>query len=183
MAKTRSKAKQKKIDDKVHRAKQLKLSKKQPLINIAAFDQATLCGVAFQASNSDVVNVELWNLKIKSKESQGMKWIRFESRLLKFIRENSIEVIAYELPSGRNINPIIHSSKLIAIIEKTCVENEVEYIEFSASEIKKFATGKGNANKEMMIEYARSLWGYEGKDDNEADALHILHLLKAKINV
>jgi Holliday junction resolvasome RuvABC endonuclease subunit len=183
MTKTRSKAKQKLIDDKVGRAKQLKLSKKQPLMNIAAFDQATKCGVAYQASNTDEFKVELWDLKIGSKESQGMKWIRFEARLLKFIQQNNIEIIAYELPSGRNINPIIHSSKLIAIIEKVCVENEVEYIEFAASEIKKFATSKGNANKEVMIEYAKSLWGYQGEDDNEADAIHILHLLKSKINV
>jgi Holliday junction resolvasome RuvABC endonuclease subunit len=177
-----NKASQKKLDDKIERAKKLKLAKKESAFNIVAFDQATKCGVAVQESGQPFF-VELWDLKIKSKESQGMKWIRFETRVRKLIEEKSIQILAYELPSGRNINPIIHSSKLICVLEKVCVELGVEYIEFSASEIKKFATGKGNANKEMMIEFARELWDYNGKDDNEADALHILHLLKSKINV
>ena len=182
MEKARSKSKQKKIDDKAHRAQQLRLAKKVPIMNICAFDQATKCGVAFQTT-SDNYSYDVWNLKIKSSESKGMKWIRFESRVKKFLDKHSIEILAYELPSGRNINPIIHSSKLICVLEKVCVEMDVEYIEFSASEIKKFATGKGNANKEMMVDYANALWGYCGVDDNEADAIHILHLLKAKINV
>jgi len=176
-----TKGKQKKIDEKVKRAKAIKLAKKDSMMNVAAFDQATRCGVAFQHSGMPF-QVELWDLKIKSKESQGMKWIRFEARLRKFLESNQIKVLAYELPSGRNINPIIHSSKLIAIIEKVSVEMGIEYLELSASEIKKFATGNGNANKALMIESAKTVWGYEGNDDNEADALHILHLLKSKIN-
>ena len=176
-----TKGKQKKIDEKVNRAKSLKLAKKNPPLNIAAFDQATKCGVCYQKSNENY-KVELWNLKINSKTSQGMKWITFESRLRQFILKNEIKILAYELPSGRNINPIIHSSKMIGIIEKVCVEMSVEYYEMSASEIKKFATGNGNAGKPLMIEFAKQLWGYEGDDDNEADAIHILHLLKSKIN-
>lgn len=181
MTKKLSKAKQKKIDEKVNRAKGLKLARKQPIVNIAAFDQATKCGVAFQTTEGDY-QVELWDLKINSKQSQGMKWIMFESRLKKFLKKYDIKVLAYELPSGRNINPIIHSSKLIGVIEKTCVEMEIEYLELAAGEIKKFATGNGNASKDLMIESANSLWDYEGEDDNEADAIHILHLLKSKIN-
>lgn len=178
--KTRSKAKQKKIDEKLNRAIALKTSKKDLFCNIAAFDQATKCGVAYQEKNKPF-QVELWDLKSRSKESQGMKWLRFESKIRKFLKEKNIKILAYELPSGRNINPIIHSSKLICIIEKVCVELSVDYIELSASEIKKFATGNGVAGKPLMIEFAKKLWGYEGEDDNEADAIHILHLLKSKI--
>lgn len=181
MTKQLSKGKQKKVDDKVKRSRALKLARKLPIFNIAAFDQATKCGVAYQTSEDDY-NVELWDLKINSKQSQGMKWIMFESRLKKFLKKYDIKALAYELPSGRNINPIIHSSKLIAVIEKTCVEMDIEYLELAAGEIKKFATGNGNASKSMMIEAAEKLWGYEGDDDNEADAIHILHLLKSKIN-
>lgn len=177
-----SKARQKKKDDKLQRAKNIKLSKKPTELNVVAFDQATLCGVAYEIAGTQKPKTELWDLSIKSKESQGMKWIRFESRLIKFLKKHDIKVLAYELPAGRNINPIIHSSKLIGIIEKVCVQLEIEYIEFSASSIKKFATNNGNAGKPLMIEYARKLWGYKGEDDNESDALHILHLLKSKIN-
>jgi len=91
-------------------------------------------------------------------------------------------VVAYELPAGRNINPIIHSSKLICIIEKICAELDLEYVELATGAIKKFATGNGGASKPLMIEFAGKLWGYQGDDDNQADALHILHFLKSKIN-
>lgn len=177
-----TKAEQKKHDDKLLRLRQIKLSRKPSQYNLVAFDQATLCGVAFQFKDTVKPYSQLWDLSIKAKESQGMKWLRFESRVKKFLIENKIEVLAYELPSGRNTNPIIHSSKLICILEKACAELEIEYIEYSSSQIKKFATGNGNAGKPLMIECAQKLWGYDGKDDNEADALHILHYLKSNLN-
>lgn len=177
-----NKEQQRKHDEKINRLKAIKLARKPTELSIAAFDQATSCGVAFERSGENKPNVQLWDLNIKAKESQGMKWIRFEAKLKKFLVENSINVLAYELPAGRHINPIIHSAKLIGIIEKSCVELGIDYIEFSASEIKKFATNNGNANKKAMIEHAKKLWNYEGEDDNEADALHILHYLKSKIN-
>jgi Holliday junction resolvasome RuvABC endonuclease subunit len=65
---------------------------------------------------------------------------------------------------------------MVAIIESFCEENSIEYRAYSATEIKKFATGKGNANKESMIESARSKYQYSGNDDNEADAIHLYHL-------
>lgn len=37
--------------------------------------------------------------------------------------------------------------------------------------LKKYATGKGGANKTAMVIAARERLGYEGTDDNEADAL------------
>lgn len=176
-----TKAKQEQLDNKQRRLTELRISKKPTKTNILAIDQATKCGLAYELVGQKP-KVELWKLEIGNKESQGMKWIRFESRLKAFIVSNNIKVVAYELPAGRNINPIIHSSKLIGVIEKICAELDIEYIELSASGVKKFATGNGNAGKPLMIEFAKKLWGYEGKDDNEADALHILHYLKSKIN-
>lgn len=177
----RNKEQQRKFDDKIARAKQIKKSRQVPKFPLLGIDQANLSGMAFQTDNMKEPKTELFDLSIGTKESQGFKWLRWESRLRTFLKEKGIKALAYELPAGRNIKPIIHSSKLIAIIEKVCVELEIEYIEFSSSEVKKFATGNGNANKEKMVEAAKKLWGYEGKDDNEADALHILQLLKAKI--
>lgn len=171
-----------KRDDKLKRAREIKLARLKTNHNIAAIDQATKCGISYELSGKGQPKTELWNLEIKSKESQGMKWIRFEAKLRNFLGRYNIEIVAYELPAGRNIKPIIHSAKLIGIIEKVCVELDIEYIEFSASQIKKFATFNGNAGKPLMVEYAKKLWNYQGEDDNESDALHILHYLKSKIN-
>ncbi len=40
--------------------------------------------------------------------------------------------------------------------------------------IKRHATGKGNASKEAVIDYVRAK-GFSPKDDNEADAIALLH--------
>lgn len=176
-----SKAKLEKLENKANRVAEIKVAKIPTKINILGIDQATNCGIAYELVGNKP-KTELWKLEIRNKESQGMKWLRFESRLKNFIVNNDIKVIAYELPAGRNINPIIHSSKLIGVIEKICAELNLEYIELATGAVKKFATGNGNAKKDLMIEFAKKLWKYEGEDDNEADALHILHYLKTKIN-
>lgn len=175
-----NKKQQKKFYDKKERAFNLKKARIPTTINLMSFDQATKCGVAIELVGQKPF-VELWDLSIKNKESQGVKWIRFEKRLKEYIKKYDIKLISYELPAGRNINPIVHSSKLIGIIEKTCVELNIEYMEVPTTGVKKFATGKGIANKEKMLKSANILWGYKGNDDNEADALHILHFTKIRL--
>lgn len=176
-----TKAKKARADKKVLRAKQIAKARKKSQLNVCGIDQATLLGIAWQKVG-EAVKHELWDLSINTKASQGVKWIKFEARIREFFKVNDINIVAYELPAGRNINPIIHSSKLIGIIEKVSTELGIEYVEYSASTIKSFATGNGNAGKPLMLEYAKRLWGYKGEDDNEADALHILHYLKSEIN-
>ena len=53
---------------------------------------------------------------------------------------------------------------------------KVPYLGIPVGTIKKFATGKGNANKQMMIKAVREKFGHSNvTDDNEADALALLH--------
>lgn len=48
------------------------------------------------------------------------------------------------------------------------------FVEMPPSSLKKFATGKGNAKKEQMLQAAWQRLGYKGSDHNEADALFLL---------
>jgi Holliday junction resolvasome RuvABC endonuclease subunit len=123
-----------------------------------------------------------WMFKTMKDESMGMKLIRFKAKLNEFYSINPFDIVVYERPAGRHTHAIIHQSKLIAILESFCVENGIEYKAYSASHIKKFATGKGNAGKQLMVDYAKIKYGYDGKNDNEADALHLLNLFKSEIN-
>jgi crossover junction endodeoxyribonuclease RuvC len=50
------------------------------------------------------------------------------------------------------------------------------YVEVPPSTLKKYATGKGNANKSAMLAAAIRVLKYQGHDDNEADALWLLHM-------
>jgi Holliday junction resolvasome RuvABC endonuclease subunit len=56
-----------------------------------------------------------------------------------------------------------------------CDRFRVPYQGVSVQDIKKFATGKGNAPKEDVIA-AVKVWGFNPKDDNEADAIALARL-------
>jgi len=143
-------------------------------MKILALDQASNCG---WCCSNDLYGC--WDLNTRKDESSGMKMIRFRSKLKEVVESENIELVVYERVAGFHKNSIIHASKMVAIIETFCEENGIAYIAYSATEIKKFATGKGNANKEAMIQAAASKYGYEGKNDNEADAIHIYHLAQS----
>ena len=55
-----------------------------------------------------------------------------------------------------------------------CEQRQIPYQGVPVGTIKKHATGKGNANKDAMLAAVRG-WGYTPVDDNEADALALLH--------
>lgn len=53
------------------------------------------------------------------------------------------------------------------------------FVEIPPSSLKQFATGKGNANKDAMIAAAIRSFGFEGSDNNEADAWLLLAMAEA----
>ena len=59
-------------------------------------------------------------------------------------------------------------------LEEMSYRDVSEILGVPVGTIKKHATGKGNAGKEAMIE-AMQLLGHPVTDDNEADALALLH--------
>lgn len=145
-------------------------------IKILALDPAEKFGWA--------ISIELygtWDFKLKRDESFGMKLLRFKAKLTEVIETEVVDVVVYERVSGIHANAIISQSKYIALIETLCTEMNIPHRAYSAPEIKKHATGKGNAKKDAMIEAAQIKFGYMGKDDNEADALWLLDLAKTDL--
>ncbi len=59
------------------------------------------------------------------------------------------------------------------ILEMVCYEKQVNLIGLGVGTIKKYATGTGNADKDLMIEAANDIVNDYITDDNEADAIHI----------
>ena len=149
-------------------------------MKILALDPASQTGWAV---NGLAKSYGTWDLKTRKDESIGMKLIRFESKLKEVVEQMDIQLIVYERPAGRNTYSIIHQSKLIAIAEKYCENNNIQYRAYSASEIKKHATGKGNCGKPAMIQAAREKLAYAGDNDNEADALWLLDLAMRELNI
>ena len=63
----------------------------------------------------------------------------------------------------------------LAEMQAVCEEESVPYTAFGVTEIKKFWTGKGSADKKAMINAAYKR-GFDPKDDNAADALAVWFL-------
>lgn len=145
-------------------------------MKILSIDQASKCGWAI---SNEVYG--LWDLSTRKDEDIGMKLIRFRNKLKEVCAAEEVTMIVYEGISGQHKGPIIHSAKLVAIIETFCKDNDINYASVSSKEVKQFATGKGNANKEAMIEASRK-YGYTGDDDNIADALHIWNWAQENYN-
>jgi len=119
----------------------------------------------------------VWDLNPARGESEGMRVVRFKSKVKELIELEGINIIAYERPAGMHKASIMVASEMVGVLKYLCIEKGIELACYSATEIKKFATDKGNANKEQMIEAAKKL-GYNPKDDNEADAIHLYLLAK-----
>ena len=62
----------------------------------------------------------------------------------------------------------------MATLTSWCEHHKIPYQGVPVGTIKKHATGKGNAGKQDMVE-AMQAKGHPITDDNEADALAILH--------
>lgn len=144
-------------------------------MNILALDPATKCGWATATASG------VWDLSIRRDESSGMRLIRLESKLRTMFHAMPIDLVVFE--AARHAAPkmqgaLVVQAELQGVIKLFFEEANTEWKGYSPSEIKKFATGKGNANKAAMLKAARDKWGARVKDDNEADALW-LHALAA----
>lgn len=124
----------------------------------------------------------VWDLKPNRGESEGMRVVRFKSKVRELIVLEGITIISYERPAGMHKGSIMVASEMIGVLKDLCIELNVDLACYSASEIKKHATGKGNANKDAMIAKAVEL-GFNPKDDNEADAIHLYNLSVSDLNI
>lgn len=147
-------------------------------MKVLSLDIASLTGWAL-----DTQVYGTWDFKTLKDESMGMKLIRFKAKLTEVHSLEPLDIIIYERPAGQHANSIIHQAKLIGVMEEFCEKNSIDYRAYSASEIKKFATGKGNANKQDMIDAAKKKYGYTGSDDNEADAIHMRELFRQEMKI
>ncbi len=114
-----------------------------------------------------------------------MRLIRLRGKLDEILANAGIEVIVFE--AARHAGPgmqgaLVCQAEIQSVIKVWCADHAVDYRGYSPSEIKKHATGKGNAGKDLMRAAAEKKWlGRAFVDDNEIDALWILDLFAMQI--
>lgn len=141
-------------------------------MRILAIDPATKTGWKSPTASGVI------DFKLRSNESKGMKLIKFRSYIKDLIINDEIDLVVYEKPGGRFFNGVRSHANFEGVLIELCEGLKVQYKDYSASEIKRFATGKGNANKQMMIDTAKQFFEENVIDDNHADALWLFELAK-----
>jgi Holliday junction resolvasome RuvABC endonuclease subunit len=140
------------------------------LMPIFAMDPATKTGWALSPMISGV-----WDLSLRKDESMGMKFLRYRSKMNEVTENYQVKLVVFE--AARHAGPkmqgaLVHQAQLQAIVIDWAQLNGIESRGYSSKEIKKWATGSGNASKEAMVAAARERWpGVKIIDDNHADAL------------
>ena len=140
---------------------------------ILSLDLATQTGWAYQANG--LISSGSVGFQLKKADKPGMRFLKFRSWLRDQIECVKPERVVYEEVMRWSSGAAAKCyCGLLAILTTECEAKEIRYEGVHVGTIKKSATSNGAASKAMMIEAAKAL-GYSPKDDNEADALHLLH--------
>lgn len=120
-----------------------------------------------------------WALKPGKYDGAGMRLIKLMAALDAAHAQCTITHIAFEAVRRHLGTDAAHVyGALMGTLQMWGDREKVPYQGIPVQEIKKFWTGKGNANKDAMVAEAVRR-GFNPADDNEADALALLHLMEA----
>ena len=142
---------------------------------ILALDLGTTTGWALRPADGQIVHGFV-SFRPQRFEGGGMRYLRFK-RWLTELKNISGEIHAVhfeEIRRHAGVDAAHGYGGLMATLTTWCEHHNIPYQGVPVGTIKKHATGKGNASKEEVIAAMRAL-GHAVTDDNEADALAILH--------
>lgn len=139
-----------------------------------ALDLGSSTGWALQAGD-DFITSGTVSLKHTRFDGGGMRFLRFRRWLEQLdIDAGPIEAIHFEEVRRHIGTDAAHVyGGLLGVLSAWCEENLVAYQGVPVGTIKRFITGKGNADKAAVIASVRAK-GFSPADDNEADAIAIL---------
>jgi Holliday junction resolvasome RuvABC endonuclease subunit len=139
---------------------------------ILALDLGTTTGFAWGCDSGTSVS-GTWKLTPTRFESSGRRFLKLKENLDAL--PNKPTAVVYEAVSfGVTTNATQIWGGFMATLQTWCEERNIPYQGVPVGTLKKFWTGRGNAKKPEMIAEAVAR-GYQPADDNEADAIALLH--------
>ena len=149
-----------------------------PRTTILALDLGTTTGWALRAPEGQIAHGFV-SFKSQRFEGGGMRYLRFRRWLTEMKAtvtgtQGIGAVYVEEVRRHMGVDAAHVYGGLLATLTAWCEHHRIPYQGVPVGTIKKHATGKGNASKDEMIAAMRAL-GHAVTDDNEADALAILH--------
>ena len=138
-------------------------------MKLLALDLGTQTGWALHAGAGLESGVQAFDLK--RGESPGMRYLRFR-RWLEEVG-TGVELIIYEAAHHRGGAATEVAAGFATRVQEFCARHGVEHAAVHSATLKKWTTGKGNADKAGMLEAVSRRWK-PVTDDNEADAVALL---------
>ena len=142
---------------------------------VLALDLGTTTGWAMQSRDGQIAHGFV-SLKPQRFEGGGMRYLRFK-RWLSELQGMTGDIGATyfeEVRRHAGVDAAHVYGGLLATLTSWCEHHNIPYQGVPVGTIKKHATGKGNAGKDEVIAAMRAK-GHPVTDDNEADALALLH--------
>lgn len=149
-------------------------------MRILAIDPGKQTGWA--AYSKGIIESGVQDFSLKRGESRGMVFVSFrkwlEEMFIKLTILRSTGIVVYEMPHHRGGAATEILIGMTTRIQEECDRRGINYTSVHSAHLKKFATGKGNADKDRMLAEARRRFGDHISDHNEADALLLMEWAK-----
>jgi len=142
---------------------------------LLALDLGTTTGWALRSKDGLIAH-GFARFKPQRFEGGGMRYLRFKHWLadIKQTTDGIDAVYFEEVRRHLGVDAAHAYGGFMAHLTAWCEHHQIPYQGVPVGTIKKFATGKGNASKDEVIAAMRAK-GHPVTDDNEADALALLH--------
>jgi len=142
---------------------------------ILALDLGTTTGWALRGSDGHITSGSK-SFRSQRFEGGGMRFLRFKRWLNELLSaSNHINAVFFEeVRRHAGVDAAHAYGGFMGHLTAWCEHHNIPYQGVPVGTIKKHATGKGNAGKDDMIAAIRAR-GHTPGDDNEADALALLH--------
>ena len=143
-------------------------------MTILTIDLGTKTGWALHGQDQSITSGTV-EFKNDRWQGGGMRFLRFKQWLteIKQMAGGLDAVFIEEVRRHAGVDAAHAYGGFLAHATAWCEHHTIPYESVPVGTIKRHTTGKGNANKDAMIEAARKR-GFDPADDNEADALAIL---------
>ena len=145
------------------------------ITTILALDLGTTTGWALRGSDGHITSGSE-SFRPQRFEGGGMRFLRFKRWLTEIKKScDGIDCLHFEEVRRHVSTDAAHAyGGFLATLTAWCEHHQIPYQGVPVGTIKKHATGKGNAGKDEVIVSVRAR-GHTPSDDNEADALALLH--------
>lgn len=129
----------------------------------------TVVGLDLSLTATGIATDHAEVLATKLKGAERLAWVRDE--VYDRLHAPKADLVVLEGYAYARANQAHQVGELGGVIRLMLHEAGVPWVEVAPAALKKYATGHGNAGKGEVLAAAIRRLGYDGHDDNEADAL------------